>query len=107
MAGEITHILDGGNYLKIPKRLFDISILVLSLSNGNLTQCVWFMVLKNLRKLNSVKMNLTYYYITIVAYRYHTPVFWFPLRGKLLNHDPTELTARKQGAACDEWATQD
>ena len=38
----------------------------------------------------------------IVAYRYYTPVFWFPLPRKQLNHDPTELTAKKQGDVSDQ-----
>ena len=45
--------------------------------------------------------------MTTVAYRYYTPVFWFPQRKKQLNHDPTDITARKQGTASDQWTTQD
>ena len=64
------------------------------------------MVLKFLRR-NSIKMNSKWCYITIKAYRNNTHVFWFPPWRKLLNHDPTEFTARKQGAVSDQWTTQD
>ena len=43
-------------------------------------------------------MNSKWFYMIIVAYRIYNPVFWFPLRGKQLNHDPTEFVARKEGA---------
>ena len=33
--------------------------------------------------------------MTIVAYKYYSPVFSFPLQRKQLNHDPTEFTARE------------
>ena len=52
-------------------------------------------------------MNSKWFYITIVAYRYYTPVFWFPLRRKKLSHDPTEFTASKQVAVLDQWTLQD
>ena len=44
--------------------------------------------------------------MTIVAYTYYTPVFWFPLCRKQLNHNLTEFTARKQGAVSNQWTTQ-
>ena len=43
-------------------------------------------------------MNSKWFYMIIVAYRIYNPVFWFPLRGKQLNHDPTEFVTRKEGA---------
>ena len=45
--------------------------------------------------------------MTIVGYRYHTPVFRFSQWRKYLNHDPTKFTARKQDAVSDQQTTQD
>ena len=103
---KITHILDGDVDLKRPKRLRDISFLVLSLWNWNLAQYLWFMVLKKLRK-HSIIMNSKWFYITIVAYGYYTPVFWFLLRRNDLNHYPTEFTAKNRELFSDQWTTQD
>ena len=103
---KITHILDGDVDLKRPKRLHDISFLDLSLWNWNLAQYLWFMVLKKLRK-HSIIMNSKWFYMTIVAYGYYTPVFWFPLRRNDLNHYPTEFTAKNRELFSDQWTTQD
>ena len=92
---KITHILDGDVDLKRPKRLRDISFLVLSLWNWNLAQYLWFIVLKKLHN-HSIIMNSKWLYMTIVAYGYYIPVFWFPLRRKNLNHYPTEFTAKNR-----------
>ena len=64
------------------------------------------MGLKKLRK-NSIKMNLKWFLNTIVVFRYHNSVFWFPLGRKKLNHNPTEFTDRIQVAAYDQWTRQD
>ena len=53
------------------------------------------------------KRNSKQFLSTLVAYRYYTPIFWFLLHRKRLNHSPVEFATRKQGAIPDNWTRQD
>ena len=46
-------------------------------------------------------MNLKWFLSTIVAYRYYTHVFWFPLQRKWLSRNSVEFVAKKQEAVPD------
>ena len=70
--------------------VFNISTLAFSLWNRNLAKCL------RLRK-NSMKVDSKWFLSTIVSYRYHTPVFWFPTE-KVIKPQPCRIWRQKTGS---------